>query len=80
MSVFAVIQNLETKTFSYRLIWGLVFLGGLGRLLSLFIIGLPPFPMPFFIVIEILGPVVFIHWHNQIRLKSAGSKGTRNLS
>ncbi|MCF2446699.1 DUF4345 domain-containing protein [Dyadobacter sp. CY345] len=69
ISVFAVIPNIEKKTFSYRLIWGMIFLGGLSRLLSVWSLGLPPFPMPIFMAIEILVPIPFLYWQNQIALK-----------
>lgn len=70
VAVFFVIPDIERKTFSYRLIWGLIFMGSLGRLLSIFTLGLPPFPMPVFILVEFLGPPVFVYWHNQIAVKN----------
>lgn len=65
-SVFAVIPNIEKKTFVYRLIWGMIFLGGLSRLLSVWSLGLPPFPMPIFMAIEIILPIPFVYWQKQI--------------
>ena len=50
----------------YRILWGMIFLGGVGRLISMFIIGLPPVPFVGFTALEIIGAPIFVYWHSQL--------------
>lgn len=49
-----------------RALWGAVFLGGLGRLLSWMRIGAPPKPFMGFTLLELLGAPAFIYWQARV--------------
>jgi hypothetical protein len=52
-------------------IWGAIFVGGIGRVLSIGLTGTPPAPFLFFTLLEMLGAPLFIYW--QHRVAQAGS-------
>jgi Domain of unknown function (DUF4345) len=61
-----LIPTIERQAKLYRALWGAVFLGGIGRLLSIAFIGLPPVPFIGFTALEIIGAPLFIYWQGQI--------------
>jgi hypothetical protein len=61
-----LIPSIERQTTLFRAVWGAVFLGGIGRLLSVTFIGLPPFPFIGFTALEIIGAPLFIYWQGLI--------------
>lgn len=63
LTVLATVRSLEKHFVLYRILWGMIFLGGVGRLISMFIIGLPPVPFIAFTVLEIAGAPIFVYWH-----------------
>ena len=72
---FWLIPTIERQTVLYRAIWLSIFFGGIGRVLAWIHMG-PP--LPFFIaimVVELLGPPVFIYW--QYRVASAAGATAR---
>lgn len=66
LTVLSTVKNLEKYFELYRVLWMMIFLGGVGRLLSAFLIGLPPIPFIAFTVLEIIGAPIFIYWHSTI--------------
>jgi hypothetical protein len=68
LTVIWLIPRIETQTVLFRVLWGMIFLGGIGRLLSMLFLGWPPIPFIAFTVLEIVGAPVFVAW--QARLKS----------
>lgn len=66
LTVLSTVKNLEKHFELYRVLWAMIFLGGVGRLLSAFLIGLPPIPFIAFTVLEIIGAPIFIYWHSTI--------------
>jgi Domain of unknown function (DUF4345) len=56
----------DTQTVLFRAIWFMIFCGGVGRLVSLMLVGMPPVPFVGFIVLEIVGAPLFIWW--QVRI------------
>ena len=66
ITVLATVREIEKHFALYRILWGMILLGGVGRLISLFVIGLPPVPFIGFTVLEILGAPIFVYWHAQI--------------
>jgi Domain of unknown function (DUF4345) len=59
-----------TGTIVFRMLWGMIFVGGVGRLLSMLFIGMPPLPFVAFTLLEIVGAPLFILWHKSL-LKTA---------
>ncbi len=53
-------------TIVFRLLWGMIFVGGIGRLLSMFFVGMPPAPDIGFTALEIFGAPLFVIWQNRI--------------
>lgn len=68
LTVIWLIPRIETQTVLFRVLWGMIFLGGVGRLFSMFSVGWPPVPFIAFTVLEIVGAPVFVLW--QARLAS----------
>lgn len=66
ITVLATVREVEKHFALYRILWGMIFLGGIGRLISMFVIGLPPVPFIGFTVLEIVGAPIFVYWHKQI--------------
>ena len=50
----------------FRTVWMAIFVGGLGRVLSMVFVGLPPLPFVFFTVLEIAGAPLFLYWHSKV--------------
>jgi Domain of unknown function (DUF4345) len=65
----SIIKAIDTNATIFRFVWGCIFLGGVGRLLSMIFVGIPPIPFVGFTILEILGAPVFIYWQNRIALK-----------
>ena len=47
-------------------VMGAIFIGGLGRLLSMLVVGWPPAPLIAFTVLEIVGAPLFVAWHARV--------------
>ncbi|WP_051952496.1 DUF4345 domain-containing protein [Methylocapsa aurea] len=70
-----LIPRIERETALFRVLWLMIFFGGLGRLFSLILVGLPFPPFVGFTLLELIGAPCFIWW--QSRVASAGlSKST----
>jgi len=61
-----LIPSLEKQTVLFRAIWGAIFVGGIGRLLSMVTAGTPPAPFVFFTLLEIVGAPLFIYWQHRV--------------
>jgi hypothetical protein len=70
IAVYWLIPRIEAQTILFRVAWGMIFVGGLGRLLSMVFLALPPIPFIGFTVLELVGAPVFIAW--QARVASKG--------
>ncbi len=73
LAVMWLVPRIDSQTVLFRVLWGMIFLGGVGRLLSMFFVGWPPAPFIAFTVLEIVGAPIFIAW--QARL----SKQEKNM-
>jgi hypothetical protein len=51
----------------FRLLWGMILIGGIGRLLSMFFVGMPPADIIGFTALEVLGAPLFVLWQSKIR-------------
>ena len=66
IALFWMIPTIERQTVLFRVIWGAVFLGGIGRLLSILFAGLPPLPFIGFTALEIVGAPLFVYWQYRV--------------
>lgn len=73
LAAFWLIPRIERETTLFRALWLMIFLGGLGRLLSLLLMGLPFPPFIGFTALEIIGAPLFILWQTRIA-KAAGQE------
>jgi len=55
-----LIPTIERQTILFRVLWGMIFIGGIGRLLSMIMLGWPSVPFVAFTAIEIAGAPLFI--------------------
>ncbi len=61
-----MVPSIERQTLLFRLIWGAIFIGGIGRLLSMWAVGLPPLPFVAFTGLEVIGAPLFILWQRAV--------------
>jgi uncharacterized protein DUF4345 len=61
-----VVPSIERQGTLFRVVWGAVFLGGVGRLLSLVSLGAPPVPFIGFTMLEIVGAPAFVYWQHRL--------------
>jgi hypothetical protein len=69
LSAFWIIPRIEHETTLFRSLWLMIFIGGIGRLLSLILNGVPFLPFLGFTALEIIGAPFFIWWQNCIAKK-----------
>ena len=66
-----VVPSIERQGTVFRVAWGAVFLGGVGRLLSLASLGAPPASFIGFTILEIVGAPAFVYWQHRLARSSA---------
>jgi len=66
IAMYWLIPNIEKQTALFRALWLMIFLGGIGRLLSMLFLALPPWPFIGFTVLEIAGAPLFVTWQTRI--------------
>ncbi len=72
-TLFWLIPNIEKQTVLFRAIWGAIFLGGVGRLLSMLLLSAPPLPFIGFTILEIVGAPLFVWWQARVARMGARS-------
>lgn len=65
LSVWWLVPRIASQTALFRAVWLMIFLGGVGRLASLLIVGLPLLPFVGFTVLEIVGAPLFVWWQRE---------------
>lgn len=55
VAILATVRRFENHLAMYRLIWAMIFVGGVGRMMSLLTIGTPPFPIVGLMILELWG-------------------------
>ena len=68
VALFWLIPKIDQQTVLFRTLWGMVFAGGIGRLLSMLLVGSPPAPFIGFTILEIVGASIFIWWPGEAGL------------
>ena len=61
-----LIPSIERKTVLFRVLWGMIFIGGIGRVLSMMLMGWPPVFFVVFTAIEIVGAPLCIWWQARV--------------
>jgi hypothetical protein len=75
-AVLWMVPRIESQTVLYRALWGMIFLGGIGRLFSAGLAGWPPAPFIVFTALEIVGAPLFVYWQARVaaQLPHAGRR------
>lgn len=66
LAMFRLLPRIEHEAALFRTLWAMVFAGGVGRLISMAAVGLPPWPFVGFTVLEIVGAPLFVVWHARL--------------
>jgi Domain of unknown function (DUF4345) len=66
LTLWWLIPTIQRQTVLFRVLWGMIFIGGIGRLLSMITLGWPPIPFVAFTAIEIVGAPLFIWWQARV--------------
>lgn len=72
---FWLLPRIEHQTTLFRAIWLAIFIGGLGRLLSLISVGMPFPPFVGFIALELVGAPLIVWWQAKIAREAANGRG-----
>jgi len=66
VAMLSTVRALERHFALYTVLWAMIFIGGIGRLLSIFLVGIPPIPFVGFTLLEIVGAPLFLYWHYRV--------------
>jgi hypothetical protein len=66
IGMYWLIPNIEKQTALFRALWLMIFLGGIGRLLSMFFLALPPRPFIAFTLLEVAGAPLAVAWQARV--------------
>jgi hypothetical protein len=61
-----LVPRITEQTALFRCLWLMIFLGGVGRLLSMASVGLPLTPFIAFTALEVLGAPLFVYWQHRV--------------
>jgi Domain of unknown function (DUF4345) len=75
LTLLWLIPRIDKEATIFRIVWGMIFLGGIGRLLSMLTLGAPPLPFMAFTALEIIGAPLFIYWQHKIQNKASHQTG-----
>jgi hypothetical protein len=67
LTLFWLLPRIRTEV---SLLWALlimIMIGGIGRMLSMFFIGMPPAPFIGFTALEVIGMPLLLWWHSKLR-------------
>jgi hypothetical protein len=65
-----MVPRITEQTVLFRFLWLMIFLGGIGRLVSMASVGLPLTPFIAFTALEILGAPLFVYWQHRVAQNS----------
>jgi hypothetical protein len=66
LALYWMIPSIEKQTIPFRGIWAMIFIGGIGRLLSMLLLAWPPSSFVAFTALEIVGAPLFIWWQSRV--------------
>ena len=61
-----LVPRITEQTVLFRVLWSMIFLGGIGRLVSMASVGLPLTPFIAFTALEVLGAPLFVYWQHRV--------------
>jgi len=70
LAVLWLVPRIAEQTVLFRVLWLMIFLGGIGRLVSMAVVGAPLVPFMGLTVLEILGAPIFVYWQHQVAQNS----------
>jgi Domain of unknown function (DUF4345) len=73
IAMYWLIPKIEKQTSLFRALWSMVFVGGVGRLISMIVLGLPPAPFVGFAILEIVGAPLIVLWHARVAKQPPGA-------
>jgi hypothetical protein len=73
LALLWTLPRIERQTALFRALWGMIFLGGVGRLISMAALATPPTPFIAFTVLEIVGAPLIVWWQSRL---ADGSEST----
>ena len=66
LALLWLVPRIERESALFRVVWGGIFLCGIGRLLSMVMVGLPPLPFVGFTALEVIGAPLFVYWQHRV--------------
>ncbi|MGH7298701.1 MAG: DUF4345 domain-containing protein [Polyangiaceae bacterium] len=66
LSLFAILPRIERHGPLFRALWGMIFLGGVGRVVSIVDAGMPSAPFLGVLALELLGAPLFVLWQRRV--------------
>jgi len=66
LALYWLIPSIEKQMVVFRVIWAMIFIGGIGRLLSILLLAWPPAAFVAFTALEIVGAPLFIWWQSRV--------------
>ena len=66
IAMYWLVPRIDTQTVLFRALWGIIFLGGIGRLISMLAVAAPPVPFIGFTVLEIVGAPLLVLWQARL--------------
>ena len=61
-----LVPRIAHETVLFRFLWLMIWLGGIGRLVSMASVGLPITPFIGFTALEVLGAPLFVYWQHRV--------------
>lgn len=74
LAMGSLVPRIEREGRLFAVLWGAVFLGGVGRALSMAFLGLPPAPFIGFTVLELVGAPAFIAWQRRVATSTEAAR------
>jgi hypothetical protein len=65
-----LVPRIAQETMLFRFLWLMIFLGGIGRLVSMASVGMPLTPFIGFTALEVLGAPLFVYWQHRVAQNS----------
>lgn len=72
LALLSILPSIEKQSTAYRIIWLCALAGGIGRVISLSVVGWPPLPIVIFTAIEVPGVPLLIYWQYQVAKSHSG--------
>lgn len=66
LAMLWLVPTIEHQGILFRVLWGAIFLGGVGQVLSWLQVGAPPKPFIGVTLLELLGAPLFIYWQSRV--------------